>query len=152
MSLTGVVKKLYLQADLCTGCRLCEAVCSVWHEGVTNPEKARLRVVANEDDNIFKPVACRQCRKPRCISACPSSAITRDEQTLIMHLEPGLCEGCGKCVEACPFGALQFDTRAGKPLVCDLCQGNPQCARFCDSMAIVFAARKSDPQYRGQDR
>ena len=132
-------KRLHVRAELCTGCRLCEAVCAVWHFGVTNPEKARLRVLASEDDDVFKPLVCRQCKKPKCMAACPQGAISRDSATLVMTVDRDGCDGCGKCVEACPFKALVFDSSLGLPLACDLCQGQPQCARFCDSEAIVYA-------------
>lgn len=36
-------KFLTVDADKCTGCRLCEQVCSVMHEGVSNPAKAGSR-------------------------------------------------------------------------------------------------------------
>ncbi len=135
-------KRLHVIADRCTGCRLCEAVCAVRHLGVTNPEKARLQVQVSEDDNTFTPVVCRQCKKPRCIEACPGQALSRDENTRIMHLEESACDGCGKCIEACPFRALRPDPGTGLPLACDLCGGDPCCAEFCDAGAIVFAAAR----------
>ncbi len=135
-------QRLHVAAGRCTGCRLCEAVCSVQHFGVTNPEKACLRVEVSEDANTFTPMVCRQCRKPRCIKACPRQAISRNPRTGGIDLNKAACDGCGKCVEACPFQVLRLDGGSGLPLVCDLCQGRPRCAEFCDAGAIVFAADK----------
>jgi Fe-S-cluster-containing hydrogenase component 2 len=41
------------------------------------------------------------------------------------------------CVFACPIGAISIDRIAGA-LKCDLCGGNPYCARVCPRKAIEF--------------
>jgi anaerobic carbon-monoxide dehydrogenase iron sulfur subunit len=49
-----------------------------------------------------------------------------------------VCIGCRMCVAICPFGAMGFDVLAKKVMKCDLCDGDPQCARFCDVHAVSY--------------
>ncbi len=49
-----------------------------------------------------------------------------------------LCIGCRSCVAVCPFGAMSFDTVGKKVIKCDLCDGEPICASFCDVKALDY--------------
>ena len=40
-----MAKMLYVDHEKCTGCRLCELVCAVYHDGVSNPARSRIRVL-----------------------------------------------------------------------------------------------------------
>ena len=125
------MKKLVTRASACTGCRMCEAVCSMFHFAESNP--ARSRVVVREDGllGIFSTVVCRQCEEPTCVEACPARAI-RLHPLLgnpVINLEA--CTACLACIQACPHGAIFTDAATGAPLICDLCGGDPACARFC---------------------
>jgi len=42
------------------------------------------------------------------------------------------------CVSACPFGAMGFDVQQKRVFKCDLCDGDPQCVRFCDMKAVDY--------------
>src|SRR5450759_4436812 len=52
----------------CAGCRTCMAVCSLYHDGVVNPELARIQVVAPVL-KIFEAqgTTCKQCEGPECL-------------------------------------------------------------------------------------
>ena len=49
-----------------------------------------------------------------------------------------ICIGCRSCVAVCPFGAMSYNTIDKKVFKCDLCDGDPQCVRFCDRKAVDF--------------
>jgi Fe-S-cluster-containing hydrogenase component 2 len=64
------MKSLQAVQELCTGCAICEMVCSLGHTGGVNPDRARLRVAETEDERRH-PIICRHCAEPRCSEACP---------------------------------------------------------------------------------
>ena len=72
-------KILTVDPEKCTGCRNCELVCSVMHNGVSNPSLARIQVVKWEDIGVYIPMSCQQCEDAPCMTVCPKDAIYRDE-------------------------------------------------------------------------
>ena len=75
-----MAKVLTADFEKCTGCRLCELVCSVKHEGVSNPSRSRLKVEKWEWEGLYIPMLCQQCEDAPCKSVCPVKAISRDEE------------------------------------------------------------------------
>jgi len=137
----------YLYGDpiKCTGCRICELYCTLCHEKVLNPKKARLRVVRMEPA-IDKPIACRQCSDPPCAKVCPTEALTRNNKVDVVILNQSKCIGCGACVEACPFGAIWLHPESKKAIKCDLCQA---CVKRCPTNALsVVTSEKFADQKR----
>ena len=143
-----MAKVLMIDYEKCTGCRLCEQVCSVKHEGVSNPARSRIKVVKEEGGCV--PVSCQQCLQAPCLAVCPVRAISRDESLNRVVIDYDRCIKCRMCVAVCPFGAIGFDTLAEKTIKCDLCDGDPQCARFCEPKAIQYveATTVSDAKKR----
>ncbi len=131
-------KVLVIDANKCTGCRLCEQVCSVMHEGSVNPHRARLKIMKWEIEGEVLPMVCRQCDEPPCLDICPMGAIDKNEDTGLVNVDYDKCIGCRMCISACPFGAMDYDVVGKKVMKCDLCGGEPQCASFCDPAAIRF--------------
>lgn len=131
-------KLLQIDHEKCTGCRLCELVCAVRHHQVSNPTKSRIRVVKWEAEGVYVPTACQQCQDAPCQMACPSKAIARDEALGAVAVDYDKCIGCRTCVSVCPFGAMHFVPGERKVIKCDLCDGDPQCARFCDVGAVRY--------------
>jgi len=131
-------KMLIVNTDLCIGCRMCEAVCSLVHYGAIGISHARLRVVRYDNAAFFNPVVCMQCEVPYCASVCPSKAISKNPETGVVKVSKKKCTGCKICLTACPFGAMGFvDDVAIK---CDLCGGQPSCVEFCQAKALTFGA------------
>ena len=122
---------LHAIRELCTGCLMCEQMCSVSKTGTFNPYLARIRINRNRGDYAWVPIICRHCRVPKCQEACPvPEAMTRDDESGVVVINDAACIGCLACVEACPFGAIQVGPN-NEILKCDLCQGDPACVRYC---------------------
>ena len=131
-----MAKALYIDYQKCTGCRLCELVCAVSHDGISNPARSRIRVMKWEAEGLYIPMSCQQCQDAPCMNVCPVKAITRDEQLGRISVDYDACIGCRSCVGVCPFGAMSFNSIDKQVFKCDLCDGDPQCVRFCDVKAV----------------
>ena len=61
--------------------------------------------VAAMDQWIFMSDVCKHCTNAGCLDACPTGALIRTEFETVV-LQPDVCNGCGYCVPACPFGVV----------------------------------------------
>ncbi len=143
-----MTKVLATDYEKCTGCRLCELVCSVRHEGVSNPARSRIRIVKWEWEGIYIPVTCHQCEDAPCITMCTTNARVQDEELGRTIVDYDRCIGCKTCMVVCPFGAIGFDPVSKKVLTCDLCDGDPQCVRFCTTGTVKYV----EPDEISQER
>jgi len=134
----GDVKRILVCREVCSGCRACEVACVSHHEGVFGTATARIHVSKVESEGIAHPHVCRQCRRAPCITACPTSALYRDERTQAVLVREADCIGCSACVDACPFGMAAIHPSTGVALICDLCGGNPACVARCATGAIRY--------------
>lgn len=133
------MKKILVNSpERCTGCRLCEAVCSLAHEGECNPAKSRIQIARWEIEGIDIPLFCMHCDDAACAEVCPKNAIKRNPETGAMIIDRDLCIGCRMCSLTCPFGAIGFNTETRSVFKCDLCDGDPQCVTLCHTKAIEF--------------
>lgn len=121
----------------CTGCKQCEMACSYVKEGSFNPSKSRIRVFDFHQDARFVPYTCTQCDEAWCQQACPTNAITTNEQGVKL-VNDALCVGCKVCTIACPFGTVNYNASTGKVIKCDHCGGQPACADACPTDAITY--------------
>ena len=133
-----MAKVLYIDHQKCTGCQLCELVCAVSHDGISNPARSRIRVVKWEAEGLYIPMSCQQCQDAPCLNVCPVKAISRDEKSERVAVDYDVCIGCRSCVSACPFGAMTYNPTDRKVFKCDHCDGDPQCVRFCEEKAVDF--------------
>ena len=131
-------KMLTVDHSKCTGCRLCEVVCSAKKNGSVNPGRARIGVVKWEQACVDMPMICQQCESAPCMMVCPVKALTVDEKLNRVTVNYDLCIGCRFCVAACPFGAMSMDSATRKVVKCDLCDGEPMCVRFCETKALQY--------------
>ena len=137
---------LVLDSTKCTGCRICEQWCAWSHFGQVTPALARLRIHKDHRQFANRIAACLQCEPAECMLVCPQEAIRRDPLTFGLLLEEDLCLLCNACVDSCPEDCIQLHPITQFPLLCDLCGGDPQCARHCPEGAILFVAEPQTAQ------
>lgn len=114
----------------CSGCRLCEIACSLAHEGKIWPEASRIRIFMLVP-GIEIPHLCTQCEDYPCVNACPVNALSVNTTTGAVIVDKEKCTACGLCIQACP-GKIPHLHPSGKYiLICDLCDGDPQCVKVC---------------------
>nr|HID57707.1 4Fe-4S dicluster domain-containing protein [Desulfobacterales bacterium] len=124
--------------ELCTGCRICEIVCSVKKEGASDPSRSRIHIVTWDMEGIYLPMLCQHCEEPLCAMVCPVNAIHRDKSLDRVIVDEELCVGCRGCVSICPLGGVGFDINERRVFRCDLCDGDPTCVKYCEAGAIQY--------------
>jgi Fe-S-cluster-containing hydrogenase component 2 len=127
-----------VDGKLCTGCAMCELVCSHHHEGCYSPRLSRIRLVRFEDRGVSVPTTCAYCERPACEQVCPTGAFTRDAATGAARVNEARCIGCKECVTVCPLGAIDLHPTHGIPMRCDLCDGDPACVEVCPTGALAL--------------
>jgi len=131
------MNRILIDYEKCTGCRICQMVCSQrFVDGGFNSRAAAIRVMVKGIFEADVPVTCLQCKKPLCSEACPTGAFYRDAVTNAVMINEEKCIGCGKCAEACPFGTLFLHPSRIVPIKCDLCSGNPLCVQHCPNEVL----------------
>ncbi len=143
------MERKYITCDkeLCTGCGICELVCSAEKEGMFYPELSRIHL-ALVDVKTTMSIACRFCENTPCIDACPREALTMDEDNNVIRVDKIRCTGCGWCIEACDFGAIVPNRSVKSVVLCDLCEGRsqPKCVEICPKQALKVATLETTAQ------
>jgi Fe-S-cluster-containing dehydrogenase component len=128
----------------CMGCHACEVACKQEHGLGVGPRL--VRVLEKSPDYV--PIYCHHCAKAPCQTACPVEAISRNEQSIVL-IDDDICIGCRECLEACPFGAMQFEDNREIAVKCDLCihrlaeNKKPACMSVCPTGCISLGGQKS---------
>jgi len=127
--------------DKCTGCGICEYVCSLEKEKVFNPKKSRIRSLRLYP-MVSISMTCRNCEDPVCVSACPRKALEQSKETGVILVDDEKCDGCGWCIEACEFGAITIHPETRVVVICDLCEGKPKCVEWCPEEALELTTKE----------
>jgi len=90
------------------------------------------------EEVICLPWTCVHCQEAWCMEVCPAGAISRDEKTRAVVIDPKKCAGCKMCMLACPFGSIHFNAVSMVCQKCDLCDGEPACVTYCTSGALQY--------------
>jgi formate dehydrogenase iron-sulfur subunit len=86
---------------------------------------------------------CKHCTSAACLNVCPTGALFRTEFGTVV-VQPDICNGCGYCVPACPYGVIDQREGDGRAWKCTLCYDRlrysmtPACAQACPTQSIQF--------------
>ncbi|MHA1410669.1 MAG: 4Fe-4S dicluster domain-containing protein [Candidatus Odinarchaeia archaeon] len=144
---------LYYDPELCSGCTYCMLACSYEHFKVLDYNKANLWIYP-DPDKPFSYVAahCSHCEDPICVAACPTEAITKDEETGWVTIDQTKCIGCRSCNIMCPISIPWKNPMMKVSFKCDFCDGDPKCAKFCPTGAMSVKTRKEARELVEQQR
>ena len=154
----------FTDTSICIGCKACEVACKEWN-GV--PEDG-LQWLAQSYDNtgelgastwrhvafieqtapsgvrwLMSSDVCKHCTSAACLDVCPTGSLMRTEFGSVV-VQPDICNGCGYCVPACPFGVIDKRKEDGRVWKCTLCYDRlkddltPACAQACPTTSIQF--------------
>jgi len=132
-----VSKQLLVNPKICASCRTCELMCSFGHTGTFNPRLSAVNVIYYEEALVSVPIMCMQCEDACCEKVCPVGALSRDENGAVV-INDEKCIVCKMCMSACPLGNINYSPILKKMFKCDLCNGDPKCAKFCSPGAIQY--------------
>jgi formate dehydrogenase iron-sulfur subunit len=111
-----------------------------------------------EDDSfrwLMSSDVCKHCTHAACLDVCPTGAIFRTEFGTVV-VQADICNGCGYCVPACPYGVLDKREDDGRIFKCTLCYDRldvgqePACAKACPTDSIQFGELEELRRRAGQ--
>ena len=86
---------------------------------------------------------CKHCTHAACLDVCPTGSLFRTEYGTVV-VQEDICNGCGYCVPACPYGVIEIRPGDGRAWKCTLCYDRlgsglePACAKACPTDSIQF--------------
>jgi len=164
----------FTDTSVCIGCKACEVACKEWNSVpltglglsgdsydntgmlgadawrhvafVEQPHREEaVGGVANPPDFrwLMSSDVCKHCTSAACLEVCPTGALFRTEFGTVV-VQEDVCNGCGYCVPACPFGVIDKREDDGRVWKCTLCYDRlrddlePACAKACPTDSIQF--------------
>jgi formate dehydrogenase iron-sulfur subunit len=160
----------FTDTTVCIGCKACEVACKEWNlvpddglvfTGDSYDNTSELNAdtwrhvafveqrVARDDGTgvrwLMSSDVCKHCTHAGCLDVCPTGAIMRTEFGTVV-IQDDVCNGCGYCVVACPFGVIGKRETGGDGGMhkCTLCYDRlqdglePACAKACPTDSIQF--------------
>ena len=148
----------YFDSTSCSGCKACQVACKgqnslavgvLWRRVYEVTGGGWEKVGSAWVSRVFSynlSIACNHCEKPICAEVCPTAAITKRADGIVL-LDAKRCTGCKYCSWACPYGAPQFDAISGRMTKCDFCVERidaglpPACVAACPLRSLDFGER-----------
>ncbi|WP_433224098.1 4Fe-4S dicluster domain-containing protein [Dactylosporangium sp. CS-047395] len=157
----------FTDTSVCIGCKACEVACKEWNAVPADGLDLLGQSFDNTgqlDANSWRHVAfieqpapddsgdmrwlmmsdvCKHCTHAACLDVCPTGALMHTEfETVIVQSD--ICNGCGYCVSACPYGVIDRREGDGRAWKCTLCYDRigdglmPACATACPTQSIQY--------------
>ncbi|MET7707686.1 4Fe-4S dicluster domain-containing protein [Micromonospora sp. NPDC005413] len=88
---------------------------------------------------------CKHCTHAACLDVCPTGSLFRTEFGTVV-VQEDICNGCGYCISACPYGVIDQRKDDGRAWKCTLCYDRlgvgmtPACAQACPTESIQYGA------------
>lgn len=145
---------LVIDLNRCMGCQSCTIACKAEQNPMPGTFFSQMRIEETSPTGRleFLPQMCMHCDTPACQSACPTNAIIKQPDGIVLT-DWNACIGDGACINACPYMARSLDTTQGnKAASCDLCAERlargriPACVESCASGARIFGDAASPSQ------
>ncbi len=154
----------FTDTSICIGCKACEVACKQWNQLPSDGFKFTGNSYDNTEmlsETTWRHVAfqeqigehssrwlmmsdvCKHCEDAPCLQSCPTGSLIYNEFGNV-YLQADICNGCGYCVPACPFGVLGRSEEDGHAHKCTLCYDRqkdgitPACAKACPTASIQF--------------
>ena len=159
----------FTDSSVCIGCKACEVACKQWNQlpadgqnftGMSYDNTVALgattwrhvQFIEQQDEHgkmrwLFNSDVCKHCVDAPCQNACPTGSLIRTEFDTV-YVQQDICNGCGYCVVACPFGVIETAAAGPQPdgtaHKCTLCYDRlkddmePACAKACPTDSILF--------------
>lgn len=142
-------------SDACSGCKTCQVACKDKHSLPAGVHWRKVYEVAaggwQASGNAWVSTvaaynlstACHHCMNPVCAPPCPTQAIWKTEEGIVL-IDESLCRNCRACMLACPYGAIYFNPVSNTTTKCDFCQDNlalglsPACVASCPNRALDY--------------
>lgn len=102
----------------------------------TSGEQGEMRWLMSSD-------VCKHCTHAACLDVCPTGSLFRTEFGTVV-VQEDICNGCGYCIPACPYGVIDRREGDGRAWKCTLCYDRlgdglePACAKACPTNSIQF--------------
>lgn len=158
-----MTKVITCDVSKCNGCYTCQTACKDEHVdndwtpyAKPQPEIGQFWVELKEYiggtvpkvKSHYVPEFCNHCDRPACKDACKQSAISKRDDGIVI-LEPELCNGCGDCIDACPYDAIYKNDELSICQKCTSCahlldagEKLPRCVEACPVDALDFGEKE----------
>ncbi|MFB9961307.1 4Fe-4S dicluster domain-containing protein [Sinosporangium siamense] len=160
----------FTDTSVCIGCKACEVACKEWNAipdhplgftGMSYDNTGGLGAstwrhvafieqpgrTAGADGAEFRWLmasdVCKHCTHAACLDVCPTGSLFRTEFGTVV-VQEDICNGCGYCVPACPYGVIARREEDGRVWKCTMCYDRlgvgqePACAKSCPTDSIQF--------------